>query len=864
MASDYSPAKSSGVKLGEKTLASWSKGCYAAFEKVNLSPNIKSVEVKAAARGFQGHADGDLLEFRLDGPDGTLIGTCEVTLTKGYDDVKPFYASIDLAKNSGVHDVYIVSTIGRYDCLRFESFAFSTAVYEKKPYVPVGSDKFIDMGYDTLVAVNDLGQSLPDYEEVGAPKDGKTVAVFYSDWHDRSSSVLNINDVITKNPGARFEYDNPVWKVGTGTAYYWNEPLWGYYTSIDRWVIRRQIQMLTAAGVDALFLDNTNGNISWKSGYTVLFEELYQAKLNGLNPPKLAFMLPFGPIEGTAEQLKSLYLSIYKDKKYNDLWFYLDGKPLIWAYPTALDTYGRGNAENIALSAEIKEFFTFRYPSFAHESSTGYKGNGLYWQWLASSPLIKYNNEYVPVSVAQNAEAVPKTGNAMNAPYAKGRNYTLAYGFDYSDKSYKYNYNFNEQWAQAIDLDPSIVFVVGFNEWTSGPYKVWGYTPNGFPDQFDNINSRDIEPTKDKNLLDTTYYQLVKNIRKYKGVRKTAVASAQTTIQLDGSFDDWKDVAPTYNNMAGLTEARNALSRDPNVTYTNTTGRNGIVKSKAARDNENLYFYAETDKNITPQTDPNWMMLFINSDSNFSTGWNGYDYVINYGGAKTIKKNVGGTFNWEQVGTAELNVNANKLELKIPRALINVTGMVDLEFKWSDNMQEADIMDFWLNGNVAPLGRFNYKYTEIQQKDPVGAEAKGITAVKAGLNYAYVNGFKTKAFERDSRYTVRLINQKIYIPLELAGKAFNAKVEWETDTKAVIIKAGENTLRMVTGSDSIRVNGVLTKIDSPAQIIDGIPYISPEVVANACMYQAKFYDDVLIFGLTINDASAKMVVEKLK
>ena len=34
-----------------------------------------------------------------------------------------------------------------------------------------------------------------------------------------------------------------------------------------------------------------------------------------------------------------------------------------------------------------------------------------------------------------------------------------------------------------------------------------------------------------------------------------------------------------------------------------------------------------------------------------------------------------------------------------------------INFKWSDNMQtDGDIMDFYNNGDVAPLGRFKYQY----------------------------------------------------------------------------------------------------------------------------------------------------------
>ncbi len=44
---------------------------------------------------------------------------------------------------------------------------------------------------------------------------------------------------------------------------------------------------------------------------------------------------------------------------------------------------------------------------------------------------------------------------------------------------------------------------------------------------------------------------------------------------------------------------------------------------------------------------------------------------------------------------------------------VNYSDTIDLEFKWNDNMQEnGDIMDFYINGDTAPGGRFNFVYTE--------------------------------------------------------------------------------------------------------------------------------------------------------
>ena len=37
---------------------------------------------------------------------------------------------------------------------------------------------------------------------------------------------------------------------------------------------------------------------------------------------------------------------------------------------------------------------------------------------------------------------------------------------------------------------------------------------------------------------------------------------------------------------------------------------------------------------------------------------------------------------------------------------------IDMEFKWSDNMQQEDPLDWYVNGDVAPGGRFNYVFKE--------------------------------------------------------------------------------------------------------------------------------------------------------
>ncbi|VTQ04667.1 hypothetical protein [Sphingobacterium daejeonense] len=150
--------------------------------------------------------------------------------------------------------------------------------------------------------------------------------------------------------------------------------------------------------------------------------------------------------------------------------------------------------------------------------------------------------------------------------------------------------------------------------------------------------------------------------------------------------------------------------------YTNNTGRNDIVDARVARDKDNVFFYVETAEKLSPSTDRNWMMLFIDVDRDKSTGWNGYDYVINRINPKNnkavIEKNIAGRWEWESVGSAPISIQNNRLEIAVSRSLLKLEGQpVNFEFKWNDNMQEnGNIMDFYVNGDTAPGGRFNFVY----------------------------------------------------------------------------------------------------------------------------------------------------------
>ena len=73
-----------------------------------------------------------------------------------------------------------------------------------------------------------------------------------------------------------------------------------------------------------------------------------------------------------------------------------------------------------------------------------------------------------------------------------------------------------------------------------------------------------------------------------------------------------------------------------------------------------------------------------------------------------------GNWNWVLVGEAECELKSRELQFSVPRSLAGLgTGKnkLSLNFKWADNVRNpGDIMDFYVNGDVAPEGRFMYRY----------------------------------------------------------------------------------------------------------------------------------------------------------
>ena len=587
---------------------------------------------------------------------------------------------------------------------------------------------------DTWVFTDGLGRVSVTNADVGDPKEDKTLAMFYWTWHTKGMAAAGYTDttkLLEKYPEAKNDYNHAAW-AGTGHYCFWNEPIYGFYTTEDPWVLRRHAELLANAGVDVIFTDNTNGNNTWKPSYTALYKTWDDAQKSGaVNVPKVSYLLPFGANEGSKDQLENLYLDIYRPGKYQNLWFYWDEKPMLMAHTGNISS---GNN----LGKEILNNFTFRggQPGYRVSSTTAKQ-----WGWLSVFPQALYSTrgqkgvekgeiEQMTVGVAVNHNYVTKEITAMNGVNVMGRSYTTDFENRYDvegAEASKWGYQFSQQFDYALEVSPPVLFVTGWNEWHAWRQPTpWGgansQVNNALVDQFSDEFSRDLEPTKGA-LQDHYYYLFVNYARKYKGASPIPTPGENVTIDLNAGTDQWKTVEPYYAAYIGNTFDRDCTGYG-DTKYTETSGRNDIIGAQIARDGEFVYFLVECKDNITPYTDSLWMNLYLDTDQS-KQGWNTFEFVLNKTAAseKTLvleKFTADNDYSkTEKVADVEYKVDGRYMTVKIAKADLGLSGSdYTINFAWTDNVHDegdytkfsGDILDFYLSGDVAPGGRFKYSF----------------------------------------------------------------------------------------------------------------------------------------------------------
>lgn len=406
-----------------------------------------------------------------------------------------------------------------------------------------------DLYTDTWVATDALGRATPTFG-AGAPaprkdryvgifyfltqgseeyyKDAKAAQKDYSTYGD-DPRVLRDNTQIIKQVGGDPVTKPEGWK--DPGVYWWGEPAVGYFLADDPWVARKNLRMLADAGVDVIIFDVTNGPEYWNTLHTLLgtAEEM---RAEGVATPQFAFVTH----ASSGVVANQLYDHIYGKRLYKNLWFYWQGKPLIFGDPAG------STPDSTPARPEVRTFFTWR-DSWANTKGPNANGKDE-WEWADSGDpqLFGWHSdpkkpEEMPVMVGAWANAdIGRSyqGGGLTPWGVKGEEpplnrYDVAAGVDKG-------LFFAQEWKNALKIDPEFLWVTGWNEWTAGRQYGPGVPMLGhvtktgqyyFVDEYNEEFSRDAMPMKG-GFGDDYYMQLVDGIRRFKGARQRPSRTAFT------------------------------------------------------------------------------------------------------------------------------------------------------------------------------------------------------------------------------------------------------------------------------------------------------------------------------------------------
>lgn len=526
----------------------------------------------------------------------------------------------------------------------------------------------------SLMAVDALNRKTVDASSAPAPRNDRYVGLFYFLWLGETGKhkPLNVSEIVAQDPDAGHKPDSNVWG-GIGTYHHWGEPFYGYYYSNDEWVVRRHMKLLILAGIDFLFFDTTNA-ATYDHNAKLVMRVLDEYYRDGWNIPRVMFYTN----SHSGKTAQHIYETYYKANYCPNTWFCYEGKPVIIA-------------KEDECSVEVRAFFNIKRSQWPNEPD---KVGGWPWMDFTRPQRVFLNDagdpETINVSVAQH----PQLRFGDSVLYGEKNNCGRSFRNGANDPdpdAYLHGYNFAEQFERAIEADPPIVLVTGWNEWIAGRWQGIPERPIMFVDCANYEYSRDIEMMRG-GYFDNFYMQLVNYVRRYKGIPLDSTANDEEQIYYNFRDGDFSREAEGYGQI-----------------YVNKTQRNAITSVAVSCDGKKLHFRITAKNKIDANKTGSWMKIYVNTLENA-----GYNFIINYNpnnqGSTTVARVIEGLSGID-TATAEYCIQENELTVSVLLSDLDLEDNFTIWFKVADSREAiSSVEDFYDKGDTAPLGRLNYVF----------------------------------------------------------------------------------------------------------------------------------------------------------
>lgn len=279
------------------------------------------------------------------------------------------------------------------------------------------------------------------------------------------------------------------------------------------------------------------------------------------------------------------------------------------------------------------------------------------------------------------------------------------------------------------------------------------------------------------------------------------------------------------------------------------------LKFKAIADGDAKIRFAK--ESVTPKFSaslPEGMLVFIDNSTNESD-------VILEDTSVIVGEGVSVKMITEIVGTDKIIVpvgtSAEDVLKKLPEKVtvkLDDGSKADVKTNWSAGSlvsgYDADTTgEYFFTGNIDD----SVEYCNYNKLFSVASVVVGDKDVEKSTEIVMIIGSKTpevngKTVETD--VPAQIIDGRTFTPSRFVAEALGADVDWDNETKTVTVTNGITNIKLTIDSNIAVVNGIESKIDVPAQIVDGRTLTPSRFIAEALGADVGWDDETKTVKIT--------------
>ena len=278
--------------------------------------------------------------------------------------------------------------------------------------------------------------------------------------------------------------------------------------------------------------------------------------------------------------------------------------------------------------------------------------------------------------------------------------------------------NFNEQWRRALEIDPPLVFVTGWNEWIAGRFDAEvparglgsGHVLRPVQPGIQPRHRADEGGPRRRLLLPARRQR-----PPLQGCRGRSRSSSRRRSRSTAGSTTGSPSAPEFRDTIGDPVQRDFAGWErPCITPTRPAATTSSRPRRASTPTTSPSRSRREPTSRRRPTPPGCCCSWTSTAIRRPAGWDTTSSSAEsprHAGRAVLEGNVGGAYEWGTPIEVAAAASGNQHELAIPLSALGLkTATRSLDFKWADGIaQTGDWSDFTLNGDVAPDDRFNYR-----------------------------------------------------------------------------------------------------------------------------------------------------------